>query len=269
MHRTMKRRAAAVAAVVALASLAGCDRRPAGLDATAPPSLAAGGKVDQGSQARYTFADSVNVGTPLVPQWVPAGVRGDDRLRDGSPAGVLSAGAPSNEYQGRFCGVNAVIGSGTGPETANLNYDPDMQWTSSLPAACHPARYYRVYLKGAGEPPGVSRPHQIVADIATMAVGEVRVQPLRSGTLGDLGVGLWFDDAYPPASSVQVTRLPDAVDGGRTVRQWRVETRGNHRAAGVVQSTSRKGGQVLTGTTYYLPFAMTVTEVPYPYPTFP
>ena len=64
MHRTMKRRAAAVAAVVALASLAGCDRRPAGLDATAPPSLAAGGKVDQGSQARYTTA---------VPPRVPKG----------------------------------------------------------------------------------------------------------------------------------------------------------------------------------------------------
>jgi hypothetical protein len=268
--RTTTSRAAGLAAVLAVAPLAACYGPPAGLDGPADaPSLAAGGKVDQTSRARYSFADSVDVGTLEAPQWAPAGFRGDGRLRDGSPATGTPFGAPANEYQGEFCGVNAVIGSGTGPETANFNYDPDMRWTSALPSACQPARHYRVYLNGAGEPPGVSRPHQIVADVATMAVGQTRVQPLQSGTLGDLGVGLWFDDAYPPASSVQVTRLPDVVDGGRTVRQWRLESRGSHRAMGVAQSTLPKRELVPTGTTYYLPFAMTVTEVPYPYPTFP
>jgi hypothetical protein len=265
MTRTMLRRAARSAAVLALASPAACDRGPVGLDIAAAPSLAAAGKVDQTSRARYTFADLVDVGTSAVPEWVPAGIRGDDRQRDGSPGG----GALSNEYQGEFCGVNAVIGSGTGPETGNFHYDPDMRWTSSLAPACQDSRYYRVFLSGPDSAARTSRPTQIVADIATMVVGEVRFQPLQSGTLADIGVGLWFDDAYPPASNVRVTRLPDVADGLRTVRQWRVETQGTHKAMGVAQSTSRKHGSAPTGTTYYLPFAMTVTEVPYPYPSFP
>jgi hypothetical protein len=162
-----------------------------------------------------------------------------------------------------------VIGSGTKNETADFNYQPDRTWSSSMPASCQPARYYLLYLNGPDSTPFVTRPHEIASGIATMAVGETRIQAFRSGTLGDVGVGLWWDDAYPPASSLLFTRLPDVTDEfGRTVRQWRIETRGTHRAMGVVQNPNGRG-QVVTGTTYYLPFSMTVTEVPYPFPTYP
>lgn len=256
---------------MALAALA-CEQPAMPTEMTVPDVLFAkgGGSKDEASRARYSFADQVDVGTADSPQWVPAGIRGDDRSRDGSPA----SGDPSNEYQGDFCGVNAVVGSGTGSQSADFNYDPDLRWTSSLPTTCQPARSYRVYMNGPAAEPGVTRPHQIVHSLATMAEGETRTQPLHSGTLDDLGVGLWFDDAYQPASNVRVTRLPDVPDPDglpRLVRQWRVESQGTHRAMGMVQSTSKKGRVeiVPSGTTYYLPFAMTVTEVPYPYPTFP
>jgi hypothetical protein len=166
--------------------------------------------------------------------------------------------------------VWAVIYSGPG---TNSNFDaiPDRQWSTSLPASCQPARNYRIYLNGPSSPPGTtSSDHTIFSAIATMALGETRIQPFHSGTLADLGVGLWFDDAYPPANSVLVTRLPQALDEfGRSVRQWRIETRGNHRAMGAVRGTGKNASLVPTGTTYYLPFVLTVTEVPYPYPTYP
>src|SRR5690349_21379227 len=55
------------------------------------------GSVDNTARARFTMADSINVGSDVVPVWVPAAVRGDGRLRDGSPA---AASGLSNEYQG-------------------------------------------------------------------------------------------------------------------------------------------------------------------------
>jgi hypothetical protein len=258
----MSMRPRAVATAIAAALGLGCNRSPEIATPTAPV-LAARAKVDQDTRARYSFADSVNVGTALGPQWVPAGFRGDNRLRDGSPSGA----ALSNEYQGDFCGSNAVIGSGAGGQTTDLNYDPDMHWSTSLPGSCQPARYYRVYLNGPSAAPGNSSPHEIVGGIATMTVGESRIQSFQSGTLGDLGVGLHFDAAYPPASNIMVTRLANVIDEfGRSVRQWRVETQGSHRAMGFV---SGRHGLVPTGITYYLPFSMTVTEVPYPFPTYP
>ena len=172
-------------------------------------------------------------------------------------------GGPSNEYQGDFCGVNAVIGG-------QLFVDPLRTWSASLPATCQPARYYRYYVNGPGQAPSVVGPQSIVQDIGTMAVGATHIQPFKSGTAHELGYGLWFDDAYPPASSVLVTRLPNVMDEiGRSVRQWRVETRGTHKAVKVVTITGRKPEQAATSTFYYLPWAMTITEVPYPFPTYP
>jgi len=69
---------------------------------------------------------------------------------------------------------------------------------------------------------------------------------------------------------VLVTRLPNVIDEtGRWARQWRVETRGTHQAVGVVLNSGRKKGTTVTNTFYYLPWSMLVTEVPYPFPTFP
>lgn len=230
------------------------------------PSFAAGGNVDMTSRVRYSWADSVNVGTVAVPQWVPAGWRGDDRMRDGSP----STPALSNEYQGNFCGVWAVIYPGTRGGNGNLDIMPARQWTTALPASCQPARYDRVFLDGPESAPGITRAQTKLLGIETMALGETRSQAFKSGTLVDLPVGLWYDDDHPPASNVLITRLPNITDEfGRSVRQWRIETQGSHRAMGVVQSSGKKGGQVPTGTTYYLPFVLTVTEVPYPFPSFP
>jgi hypothetical protein len=119
----------------------------------------------------------------------------------------------------------------------------------------------------ASAPSNAPTAHEVVHSIYNLAVGESRIQPMPMGTLGDLGVGLQFDDAYPPSSSVLVTRLPNVIDEfGRSVRQWRMNTRGTHLAMGFASS---KQGPMPTGTTYYLPFSMVITEVPYPFPVYP
>jgi hypothetical protein len=223
--------------------------------------------VDQTTRARFTFADSINVGTTAAPVWVAAGIRGDDRLRDGTSA---LPGGLSNEYQGNFCSMDAVIGSGVGSEGSQFYSDPDRYASTSLPPSCQPARYYRFYVNGPTQPPGVAHPSNIVGNIALMAVGETHVQPFQSGTMSELGMGLWFDDAYPPASSVLVTRLPNVIDEfGRSVKQWRVETRGSHKAVSVVPNSGKKPGSTVTSTFYYMPWSMTITAVPYPFPTYP
>lgn len=208
-------------------------------------------------QARYFFADSVNVGTVAAPQWVPAGIRGDGRARDGSPVAVNLGG----EYQGSFCGVSAVIGRGpTFEENSDFYFNPGRFWSDTLPGSCKPKRSYQVYVDGPNAPPREASPLAIIGGVQSMSVGETQVQRqvFQDGAAG-LG-GLWFDDAYPPASSLVVTRLPDIVDElGRPVRQWRLETRSTHRAAW--------NGR--TDITYYLPFSLTVTEVPHPFPRYP
>lgn len=74
---------------------------------------------------------------------------------------------------------------------------------------------------------------------------------------------LLFDDAYTPATNVLVTRLPDVIDElGRSVAQWRVESRGFHRAVGVVPSTGNRKGSTVTNTFYHMPWSMTVRAVP-------
>ena len=82
------------------AAAAGAQGSPVLFEATADPGPS--------MQARFYFADSVNVGTSAA-QWVAAGIRGDGRARDGQ---VASSSRPGGEYQGSFCGVNAVLGRG-------------------------------------------------------------------------------------------------------------------------------------------------------------
>ena len=227
------------------------------------------GNVDNTSRARFSWDDSINVGTPSAPAWAPAAIRGDGRLRDGSPA---VAGGPSNEYQGSFCSVNAVIGSGTGNENAQLYIDPDRFASASLPASCQPTRSYRFYVNvnGPTATPSLVHPSSLVPDLSLMAVGETRVQSFHGGTMEELGFAIWWDPAYPPAKGVLVTRLPNVVDElGRSVRQWRVETQGTHQAVLVVPNSGKKPGSTVTSTFYTAPWAMTVTQVPYPFATFP
>jgi len=225
------------------------------------------GNTDVTTRVRISYDDSINVGTLATPVWVAAGIRGDDRLRDGSPA---VPGGPSNEYQGNFCSFHGIVGSGTDGNGAQMYIDPDRYTSPSLPANCQPDRYHRYYLSGPTQAPGIAHPSYFVKDMNQMLVGQTQTQPFHSGTMDELGVGLWFDEAYPPASNVLVTRLPNVTDEfGRSVRRWRVETRGSHKAVGVVPNSGKKPGTTVTNTFYYMPWAMTVTEVPYPFPTFP
>ena len=240
----------------------------ADLVAPAPTRAAlAAAKVDQLPRARLSFADSLNVGTASLPQWVPTAYRGDGRLRGGTAGG----GAVSNEYQGNFCGVTANIGTGTGGQSTQFAFDPDGGWTSSLPAPCQPARFVVAYINGTAGAPGVTRQHLYFPNLGSIAVGDTMIQAWNNGTLAELGQGRWFDDAYPPAASLRLIRLTNVTDEfGRSVRQWRIESRGSHRAMGAINDpNSRKGGVIPSGITYYMPWSMTVTEVPYPYPTYP
>ena len=188
----------------------------------------AAGNVDNTARARFTMADSINVGTPSAPVWVPAAVRGDGRLRDGSPA---APGGLSNEYQGNVCSVNAVIGSGLKGEGYQFFLDMARFASSTLPASCLPTRSNRYYVNGSDQAPVNASTAVSIANVSSMSVGQTMVQPFHSGTMAQLGYGLFWDDAYPPASGVLVTRLPNVVDEyGRSVRQWRVESRGSHKA---------------------------------------
>src|SRR4029077_157588 len=54
-------------------------------------------QVDSTSRANSVWADTVLVNGI----WLPAGIRGDGRLKNGSPA----TGTPSNEFQGAACGA--------------------------------------------------------------------------------------------------------------------------------------------------------------------
>ena len=54
---------------------------------------------------------------------------------------------------------------------------------------------------------------------------------------------------------------------GRIVRQWRIESQGTHQAVCLVFNTN--GSIKSMGPWYFLPFAVTVTEVPYPYQNYP
>ena len=225
------------------------------------------GNVDNTARARFTMADSINVGTTSAPSWVPAAVRGDGRLRDGSPA---TPGGLSNEYQGNVCSVDAVIGSGMKGEGYQFFLDMSRFAFSTLPASCQPTRANRYYVNGPSQAPANASTLVSIPGVSAMSVGQTMIQALHSGTMAELGYALWWDDAYPPASSIVVTRLPNVIDEyGRSVRQWRVASRGLHKAVLVLPATSKKSGPTITNTFPYMPWAMTITEVPYPLPPSP
>jgi hypothetical protein len=211
-------------------------------------------------QARFYFADSVNVGTGAAPQWVAAGIRGDGRARDGQAA---ASSRPGGEYQGSFCGVNAVLGRGAEyNENDGLNFHVSRYWADTLPSSCNPARAYRFFLDGLGAPPLLLHPLSIVEGLGTMAVGETRIQTHLVFQTGGAEVGgiRFTDDATYGTSAAQIIRLPDARDElDRPVRQWRVESRNTHRAYKLADFSI----------TYYLPFSLTIIEAPYPFATYP
>jgi hypothetical protein len=139
-----------------------------------------------------------------------------------------------------------------------------------MAAACGQARVYRFYMGGGGRDsaPLEFGPHHWVTDIGTIAIGSSANRSTTYGVQQPNCQRLVFDDLYPPANHVGVTRLPDATTAnGLTARRWRVESRGSHRAMCIV--TGKGGKLISTGVSYYLPFAYTVTEVPPPSSTYP
>jgi hypothetical protein len=222
-------------------------------------------KSDTRSRANYFWADSVNVGTADAPSWVGAGIRGDGRLKDGSTA--PAGGSRSNEYQGNYCGVNALLDPTTyGSET--LDFTPGLNWTSRMQARCGSMRTYHFYLNGPGSAPYAHSSHSLVRGLDRLAVDQTTFQWEGFGVaLPNRCDRVMFNDDYPPSNSPIQTRLSDSTRAdGVQLRRWTVASRGSHLAVCGYMSNNVF---VTTGAQYYLPFVLTITEVPYPYPTYP
>lgn len=249
--------------VLAVLVLSGCDDPVS----TVPPRMHPTGEfsltIDTHSRANLVWQDFVDVGTASAPSVVPAGIRGDGRNKSGE------LGTPDiNEYQGDFCGVRAFIYDQRG-ENGNLNPDPDTYYTSAMDTRCHGARKMALYL---GAPtPFVTGPIFFFDAIWTLGPGAVVVQPMNFGVQDVMtpACRFYFDASYTGASNVRISRLADVPISNTVVaRQWRVESQGTHNAACL--ELQRNGKYVDTGRPrYYLPFAVTITQVPYPYATFP
>jgi hypothetical protein len=248
-------------AVLALLTISACTEAPTEAPFTrAPTPLFAGGAKAQFSRAHLVWADQVDVATAGSPaDWQPAGIQGDDRNRFG-----VAGGLPSDEYQGAFCGVAAFIFNSRPTESGTLKVDPDSEYLTSMASSCGPARSFHFYLDGPGQPPTPIGALTNVDAIWSLAPGAVVLQSLSFANQGaTTSCKLWFDDAYPPASHARITRLADVG----AARQWRIESQGSHRAS--CTTPDKRGRPVPTGVSHYLPFAVTVTEVPPPHPTFP
>jgi hypothetical protein len=221
-----------------------------------PNSTAAFAKsVDTNSRANLVWADSVVINGVTV----AAGIRGDGRLKNGAP----STGIPSNEYQGAWCGVAAFDDYG------NLNFKPNGSWSSTMASACGSPRAYMFYLNGPTGTATANAPHSIADGLWSLAPGQSVAQSEEFGlTLPGCAILMFSDSiAYAPSSSPRQTRLPDVVVNGVTEREWRIESQGSHEAACVIYN--RNGSVKAVGPWYYLPFALTVTEVSYPWSHYP
>ncbi len=248
--------------LVALVVVAGCtlDRPTINDPALTPPAdvlAAKGGPKATLPNANLVWSETVNVAAPQeVPNWQPTLLTGDGRDKFGQVSSV-------SEYQGNFCGVVATVENG-------LNVDPNTYYSSTMAAACGPARVYRFYTGAGGREsaPLEFGPHHVVIDIGTIPVGSSANRSTLYGVQQPNCQRFVFDDIYPPANHIRVTRLPDVASAnGLPARQWRVESQGSHRAMCIVLG---KGGKVInTGVSYYLPFAYTVTDMPGPSSTYP
>ena len=204
------------------------------------------GNVDTHSRVNYVIADQVEVNGVLQ----PAGIKGDGRLKDGS---LSTAGG--SEYQGDFCGVTGLIFNQP-RENGNLQIDGGDGTNQS----CGGPRFYVFNLNGQLVN---SAPMHRVFDIWSLGVGQT-VSTGQGFGVDLTGCSLLMFNSQYGGDNLKVTR----TDNGTGPRQWTVESQGNHLAACIVPS-KRGGTYVATGVMYNLPFSMVVTEVPYPYPTYP
>jgi len=174
----------------------------------------------------------------IGPDTVPAGIRGDGRLADGSASGGNSA------YQGGMCGVVAY-------QLSN-----ETRWDLYTATGCGSARVLRFWLAGAT---GLSTDHQtksIARDLLSLAVGESRTDQFEGFNLDQPNcTRAEFNSAYAGSNNPRRTRLPDAADGAK---QWRIESQGSHQAMCLYTA---KGKDQLGGLTVAMPWAYTIREV--------
>jgi hypothetical protein len=199
---------------------------------------------------------------------IGTGIRGDGRNRAGQRSGIL------NEYQGNYCGVAAWIWDQRG-EDGSLNPDIDVAYdASTMSTACGSARQVGFLIGNASNIGGSitwAGPHVLIGGVWTLGPSESRALAMTYGTQQVI-CSLNFDSHYAGADDARLTRLPDVqtVNGsGQTVtaRQWRAESQGNHRAACL--KLQPNGKYTDGGIRYFLPFSVTITQVPYPYRVYP
>jgi hypothetical protein len=212
--------------------------------------------VDTNSQVNYVVADQVDLALPGAPPDLhPAGIRGDGRLKDGSSANGADA-----EYQTNLCGAQGHIANMPDPNgvagTGDLSFDPDNGTNY-----CGAARYFSMNLDGV-----LTRvtPLSRVFSLWSIGVGATVTTTEGFGVqLPNCSV-LKFDSAYG-SDNILVTRLDDGIGP----RRWLLKSQGSHMAACLVQSKKGPATMIATGKKYFLPFAITITEIPYPYAANP
>jgi hypothetical protein len=214
---------------------------------------------DTQSRANLLWADSVNIAVSGgAPSWRPAGIRGDGRDRYGKSATF-------SEYQGNVCGVYGQFGS---TADASLNVDPDFGYTTSMLTACGSSRLYRFYFDGATIPNFTFGPHHVVLNLGYLAVGQSTTQDIFYGIQQSTCGRLYYSNAYAPSNNALITRLADTTSAnGLVAPRWLVQSQGTHRAMCI--NLGNGGKLINTGVSHFAPFSYTVTEVPYPYPTYP
>ena len=238
--------------------LSACEKNPVTPELPSPRMAKAAPTVDARSRVLLQLAESVSVGGLVV----SAGIRGDGRNRFGQ------ASAPYNEYQGDFCGVRGFIYDQQ-RESGALEIDPDTYYATAMSPACGPARSMSFSLQGQGNAPTVAAPHILGTEIWSMTVGQSKLTAQRFGMQQTIACGeLQFNAAFSGSSNIRVTRLTNGVDAnGAVVRRLTLESQGNHTAACVKMQNGGKFAD--SGLRYQLPFNLTVTQVPYPSPSYP
>lgn len=193
----------------------------------------AAASIDTDSRARFTVYATMSDGTTR------AGILGDGRLSDGSPAAL---GAPS-EYQGNQCGVTAKIFwyNTKLSHSGDATFDPD-----ASSATCGAPRKLGFMIGGTAQMIGPFTNVNQVMQLTT--VGQSRTQAMTFDATGLANCGRII------FSQVNVTRLSGNTSGGKGT--WTVEST----SAGGCYRFS-KGAYRYTGTSYTLPFHFLITEI--------
>lgn len=186
------------------------------------------------SKARYTFHNTMLDGTTAT------GVRGDNRLADGS-----SADGGSSVYQGGLCGVHGKIFwyDKSLSQSGDAVFDPDKDR-----AACGSARKLNI------APFGAVGPSMNFAAIMQLVAGEARSQQFGM-TIGVKGCERLVYSAEVE-SSVRVTRISgNSTDALGT---WEAVSEVNHRA-GCYNFVG--GSYRYNGVSYVLPLHVSIEEI--------